>query len=160
MLSIIQEAFHQNMFTEFIEDLVVTTYLGPAPEESTTSLYVSSQESSNKSLTNDILFPISCMILSVFGMCIIFVILTMARRKLESSICGYVSVTSSSKKGWKKLAIHYKVSSMFNRRRNRIHSLLLASDASVKREEVDAEVEDHETSDGDTVTDSQPYIHS
>ena len=50
-------------------------------------------------------------------------------------------------RGWKKLAIHDKVNSMFNRRRNRIHSLLLASDASVKREEVDAEVEDHETSD-------------
>ena len=48
---------------------------------------------------------------------------------------------------------------MFNRRRNRIHSILLASDASVKREEVDAEVEDYETSDGDTVTDSQPSIH-
>ena len=63
-------------------------------------------------------------------------------------------------RGWKKLAIHDKVNSMFNRRRNRIHSLLLASDASVKREEVDAEVEDHETSDCDTATDSQPSIHS
>ena len=149
------------MFTEFIEELMVTTYLGPAPEESTTSLYLSSQESSTKTMTNDILFPISCMILSVFGMCIIFVILAMARRKLESSICGDVGVTSSSKKGWKKLAIHdNKVSSMFKRRRNRIHSLLLASYASMKREEVDAEVEDRETSDGDTVTDSQPSIHS
>lgn len=52
-------------------------------------------------------------------------------------------------RGWKKLAIHDKVNSMFKRRRNRIHSILLASDASVKREEVDAEVEDYETSDGD-----------
>ena len=52
-------------------------------------------------------------------------------------------------RGWKKLAIHDKVNSMFNRRGNCIHSILLASDASVKREEVDAEVEDYETSDGD-----------
>lgn len=159
MLTTIQDAFHHNMFTEFIEELMVTTYLGPDPEELTTSLYLSSQESSTKTLANAILFPISCMILSVFGMCIIFVIFTMARRKLGSSMCGNAVVTSSSKKGRKKWAIRDRVNSMFSRKKC-IHSLLLASDASVKREEVvDAEVEDHATNDDDKVTDSQPSVH-
>ena len=160
IITTIQDAFHQNMFTEFIEELMVTTYLGPAPEELTTSLYLSSQEDSTETSTNDILFPISCMILSVFGLCIIFVILTMARRKLWSSMCGDVGVTSSLKMGRKKLAIHNKVGSMFNRRRTCIHSLLLTSDASVKGERVEAEEQDNDTNDGDTVTDSQPSIHS
>jgi len=77
ILSVLQEAFKEGVFTEFIPELITTSYLGPEFEVFS---FVESEETINEeSNAAGIIFRVSCAFLILFGVSVLVLVASMAK---------------------------------------------------------------------------------
>jgi len=77
ILSVLQEAFKESVFTEFIPELTTTLYLGPEP---VVFSFVESEETINEgSNAAGIIFRVSCAFLILFGVSVLVLVASMAK---------------------------------------------------------------------------------